>query len=119
MKRWFLLIITSFAKLTENLLFINFETEIKLRLEFETYSTFGKTNVLLFWNFKTTTPIATTEIVALYAKVNLIFPSRHCLVDLNPYNVLQMWLVAPESMHQVFEVSVIKLTSTTYNSIIP
>ena len=55
----------------------------------------------------------------LDAKVNLISPSRHCLVDLNLCNVLQMWLVAPESMPQVFEVSVIKLTSTTYDSIIP
>ena len=119
MKRLFLLMITSFAKLTVNPLFINFETEIKLRREFRTYYTSGKTNVLLFWNSKTTTPIATAEIVALDAKVNLISPSWHCLVDLNPCNVLQMWLVAPESMHKLFEVSVIKLTSTTCDSIIP
>ena len=92
---------------------------VKLRLEFGIYNTSGKTNVLLLWNSKTTTLIATAEIVTLDAKVNLTSPSRHCLVDLNPCNVLQIWLVAPESMHQVFEVSVIKLTSKTYNSIIP
>ena len=95
------------AELTEKPLFINFETEIKLRLEFRTYNTSGRTNVQLFRNFKTTTPIATVEIVALDAKVNLISPSWHCLVDLNPYNVLQIWLVTPKSMHQVFKVSVI------------
>ena len=50
MKSLFLLIITSFAKLTENPLFTNFETEIKLSLKFGTYSTSGKTKVLLFWN---------------------------------------------------------------------
>ena len=52
MKILFLLIITSFAKLTIEHLFTNFETEIKLRLEFRAYSTSGKTNVLLFWNSK-------------------------------------------------------------------
>ena len=63
MKRLFLLIITSFTKLIVNPLFINFEREIKLHLEFGTYSTSGKTNVLLFWNSKTTTPIETAETV--------------------------------------------------------
>ena len=108
-----------FRSLTVKPLFINFEAEIKLRLKFGMYSTSSKTNVLLFWNSKTTNPIAIAEIVALDAKVNLISPSRHYLVDLNPYKVLQIWLVTLESMHQVFEVSVIKLTLTTCVSIIP
>ena len=72
MKRLFLLIITSFAKLTVKPLFINFELEIKLHHKFGTYSTSSKTIVLLLWNSKTTTSIATAKIVALDAKVNLI-----------------------------------------------
>ena len=54
----------------------------------------------LFEKLRLRSPIAMTKMEAEEAIFNCISPSLRLLVTLNPYKELQIWLVAPESIHQ-------------------